>query len=100
MSDNVNASPVEVEGRNPKAADSEESLTVNSLEWDKSNEVRGALIYKKYHGGLTAEETAELDRLQRLNHEVIERAFPRPRLSSEELAVVKQALGLISETTE
>lgn len=106
MSDNTEVSPGEVEGRPPNAADnygplltvanSEESLTVNSPEWNKMNEVRSALIYKKYHGELTGEETAELDCLQRLSHEVMERAFPHPRLSPEELAMVNQASGLAS----
>ena len=68
MSDNTNASPVEVNGRHPNAADtcepipavtnSEDLFTVNSPEWDKMNQVRSELIYKKYHGGLTEEETA------------------------------------------
>jgi hypothetical protein len=70
-----------------------------ALSFDQVNEARARLIYKKYHGGLTAEESLELERLQQVSHEFMERAFPHPRLSSDELALVKEALGLAAEPT-
>ena len=62
--------------------------------WDAMNRRRAELISKKSHGELTEEERCEFERLQQLSHEALERQFPRPRLTPEELAEVKKALGI------
>jgi hypothetical protein len=49
------------------------------------------LIAQKSCATLTKQERAELERLQRIRHEAMERQFPR--LTPEELAEVKKALG-------
>ena len=51
------------------------------------------LIEKKYDVGLTPDEETELDRLQRLSSEALDRDFPAPRLSSGDLEVLRQALN-------
>jgi predicted transcriptional regulator len=62
--------------------------------WDAMNRRRAELISKKSRGELTAAERSEFERLQQISHEALERQFPRPRLTPEELAEVKKALGL------
>jgi len=54
------------------------------------------LIDKMYSPGqgLTDEEQAEYEQLQQRSRTAIERAYPRPKLAPDELAVVKQALGI------
>jgi hypothetical protein len=61
------------------------------------NQRRAVLIRKKSREELTKEERAEFERLQRVSHETMERKFPRPRLSPDELDLVKKALGLPPE---
>lgn len=78
------------------ANDSDTKSTVGE-DWDAMNQRRAELIQKKSHEELTEDERAEFERLQRLSHETMERKFPRPRLSPDELDVVKKALGLPPE---
>ena len=40
------------------------------------------------------EERAEFERLQQISRAAINRTYPRPKLTPDELAVVKQALGI------
>jgi predicted transcriptional regulator len=68
--------------------------------WDAMNRRRAELIAKKSREALTEEERAEFERLQRISHEALERQFPRPRLTPEELAEVKKTLGLASKAPE
>ena len=44
--------------------------------------------------GLTEQELAEYTQLQKLSRAAIDRAYPRPRLAPEELAAVKETLGI------
>jgi hypothetical protein len=74
-------------------ADYEHKL-LSGAGWDAMNRRRAELIAKKSREPLTAEERAEFERLQRISHEALERQFPRPRLTAEELAEVQKALGL------
>jgi len=66
--------------------------SVPSAEWEILTGRRAKLIARKYEGGLTSEESAELTKLQQLSSEVIESAFPRPRLSADELEEIRRAL--------
>jgi hypothetical protein len=72
-------------------------IAIGTPQWEELTARRAALIDKMYSPGegLTAEEQGEYERLQGLSRAAIERALPRPRLEPEELAIVKQALGLI-----
>src|SRR5262245_46887613 len=54
-------------------------------DWDALIRRRAELIAKKACEGLSGEERAEFERLQRISHEAMERHFPRPRLTPEEL---------------
>jgi hypothetical protein len=78
----------------PQAQD--EAITVGTPQWDALTQRRAALINKMYSPGegLTAEEQAEYEKLQELSRAAIDRAFPRPRLEPDELAIVKRALGI------
>lgn len=71
-------------------------IEVGTPEWDAHTQRRAILIDKKYSPsqGLTDVEEAEYERLQELSRAALDRAFPRPRLSGDELAAVKQALGM------
>ena len=68
-------------------------LEVDTPEWSRLNRRRGELIFKKYPGGLTPDEEAELERLQAITSEVIERTFPRPLPSPEVVAFIRRGLG-------
>jgi hypothetical protein len=74
----------------------EEVTTIGTPEWDALTRRRAALINKMYipGEGLTAEEQVEYEKLQELCRAAIDRAFPRPRLEPDELAIVKQTLGI------
>jgi len=54
---------------------------VGTPEWGRMNQRRAALIRKKNRQGLSPEEQAEYERLQRLSREALEAQFPRPSLS-------------------
>ncbi len=77
----------------------EAKITVGTPQWDDLTARRAALIDKMYTPGqsLTAEEESEYEQLQRLSRAAIEQSFPRPKLEPQELAVVKQALGIKDE---
>jgi hypothetical protein len=68
--------------------------------WDAMNRRRAELIVKKSRGVLTEQERAEFERLQQISHAALERQFPRPRLTPEELAEVKKTLGLLPKAQE
>jgi GNAT superfamily N-acetyltransferase len=74
----------------------EAEIAVGTPEWDELTERRAALIDKMYSPGqgLTDEEQAEYERLQQRSRAAIDRAYPRPKLAPDELAVIKQALGI------
>jgi hypothetical protein len=71
-------------------------ISVGTPEWVELTKRRASLIDKKYSPGqgLTVEEQNEYERLQQLSLAAIEKTYPRPRLSIDDLAVVKQALGI------
>lgn len=73
-----------------------EVLDVKSEAFRAVNERRGDLIFKKYQDdgsdGLTAEEQAEYERLDRIVGAAIERAFPAPTHIDAELAAIKASL--------
>lgn len=76
-----------------------EEIVVGSAEWHALNNRRAALIEKKYAPGqgLTADEKVEYERLQEVCRAAMDRAFPRPRMDPEDLAIVKKDLGLIKD---
>ena len=69
-------------------------------DWDSMNQRRAELIHKRSRGELTREEGIEFEELQRRSHEQMERSFPRPRLTPDELKEVKRALGLTPEAKD
>jgi excisionase family DNA binding protein len=76
----------------PVPVKADEMVEVGTADWDELTERRAELIHKKNRQGLTEPELAEYEQLQRLSREAINRAFPRPKLSPDELALIKQAL--------
>jgi hypothetical protein len=67
-------------------------MEVGTPEWDAMNARRIALIDGAVGGVLTAEESAELERLEAVASEVVNRTFPQPRFDSEKLAAIKARL--------
>jgi hypothetical protein len=57
---------------------------IGTPEWGQMNRTRADLIQKKNRQGLTTEEQAEYERLQRLSHEALEAQFPRPVTGKDE----------------
>ncbi len=53
-------------------------ITVGSPEWDRLTERRAELIHKKNRTGLSAEESAEYERLQIISGDIIRALFPVP----------------------
>ncbi len=78
-------------------AKANEVIEVGSADWHKLTERRAELIHKKNRQGLTEPELAEYEQLQQLSREAINRTFPRPKLSPDELAAIKQALDSAGE---
>ena len=76
----------------PASAPQTQTVEVGSDRWHQLNKRRGELILKKNRGGLTELERAEYEHLQQLCGEAIERAFPRPKLSPDQLALLEKAL--------
>lgn len=68
-------------------------IVVGSPQWDELTIRRGSLIIKDSSVGLDDDEAAELRRLQRISADAIALAFPAPRLSPEDLAVVMKAIN-------
>ncbi len=82
-------------GRTPIVAettDQDTEVTIGSAEWDAITERRANLIVKKSKQALTTDELAEFQRLQRMTHLSLEKAYPRPRLTEEERAIIERAL--------
>jgi hypothetical protein len=73
-------------------------LEVDTPAWHELTLARSRLIDKKYESGLDEAERAELGRLQDLSSKVLERAFPRPRLSPEDLSLITKALGNVNKS--
>jgi len=71
-------------------------ITVGTPEWVKLTERRASLIDKMYSPGqvLTSEEQSEYELLQQQSRATVQRAYPRPRLSPDDLAIVKKVLGI------
>lgn len=67
-------------------------VTIGSAEWDAMTERRTNLIVKKSKQALSTDELAEFQRLQRITHLSLEKAYPRPRLTEEERAIIERAL--------
>jgi hypothetical protein len=68
-------------------------LSVGTAEWKNLTAERTRLIDKKYDTGLTPAEEAELDRLQKLSLQTLDRDLPLPRLDANDLESVRQALA-------
>ncbi len=82
-------------GRAPivvQATNQDTEVTIGSAEWDAMTERRANLIVKKSKQSLSADELAEFQRLQRMTHLSLEKAYPRPRLTEEERAIIERAL--------
>lgn len=54
------------------------TTTVGSPEWDRLTQRRAELIHKKNRTGLSAEESAEYERLQSISGDIIRANFPVP----------------------
>ncbi len=93
---NLNLSPA-VSG---EAGVDHEPLTVGTERWRALNARRAVLIHKKNRQGLDEPEQVEYEQLQQLIREVIERTFPRPKLSLDQLALIERALGNLETTPE
>ena len=81
-------------GRAPIVAETtnqDTEVTIGSAEWDAMTERRAQLIVKKSKQALTTDELAEFQRLQRMTHLSLEKAYPRPRLTEEERAIIDRA---------
>lgn len=80
-------------------APAEESVEVGTPEYLRLNRRRGELIHQKYMGGgLTADDEADLDRLDRIVGAAVDRRFPRPQfLTDEQRAYILRLLGLPEE---
>jgi hypothetical protein len=92
----VTVEPLTTTPPSPAHQAPEMEISVGTSQWDALTERRAALIDKLYTPGqgLTAEEQTEYERLQEISRAVIEQTFPRPRMEADELAIVKQALGI------
>ena len=71
-------------------------VLVGTPDWVILTERRASLIDKMYNPGqtLSFEEQEEYEQLQQQSRAAIDRAYPRPRLSPDDLAIVKQVLGV------
>jgi hypothetical protein len=65
---------------------------IGTGEWGLMNRRRSELIRKKNRQGLTAEERAEFERLQRLCFAAIDERFPRPVVDAEGLKRLRDSL--------
>jgi hypothetical protein len=65
---------------------------VGTEEWGLMNRRRSELIRKKNRQGLTADERAELERLQRLCFAAIDERFPPPVVDEEGLKRLRESL--------
>jgi hypothetical protein len=63
-----------------------------SEEWDRKNSRRIQLINKKYRDGLTPEERAELETLQRTFSEYLATVLPQPSLDAKRLDEIEARL--------
>ena len=70
---------------------------VNSEAWGIMNCRRAELITEKNREGLTDAEQVEYDRLQELSHNALEKAFPRPKSSMDDLTRLREQLRAESE---
>lgn len=78
----------------------EDSITVGTPEWDNLTDRRAELIHKKNREGLNKDEQIEFERLQQISRAAIVRAFPQPKLPSEEKRpIVKEILGSTEDRT-
>jgi hypothetical protein len=66
--------------------------TIGTEEWGLMNRRRSELIRKKYRQGLTAEEQAEFERLQRLCFSAIREKFPSPPVDEDGLKRLRESL--------
>jgi hypothetical protein len=70
----------------------EQSFAVVTGEWDKKNRRRIELAKKKNRGGLTAEEMAEFEVLQKGFFDHLEANYPRPTLDPDRLEQIEARL--------
>jgi hypothetical protein len=68
------------------------SPAIGTEEWGVMNRRRSELIRKKNRQGLTAEERAEFERLQRLCFAAIDERFPPPVVDEDGLKRLRQSL--------
>lgn len=76
----------------PIKKDWEIAPPLESDEWLDMNDRRIWLIQKKNRGGLTEEERIEFEHLQKICHDAVEKAFPRPRVDLEGLIRLEREL--------
>jgi hypothetical protein len=77
----------------PATVEGDESFpAVGTEEWGVMNRRRSELIRKKNRQGLTAEERAEFERLQRLCFAAIDERFPPPPIDEEGLKRLRESL--------
>ena len=84
----------------PEVVESKE-IVVNSPEWRRLTERRSELIVKKNHGeGLDPAEAVEFHELQQRSLEIIDKAFPWPRIDPAEVAYLDRMLGSESDSPQ
>ena len=66
--------------------------SIGTEEWGAMNRRRSELIHKKNRQGLTADERAEFERLQRLCFAAIDERFPPPIVDEEGLKRLRESL--------
>ena len=73
---------------------------LDSDEWLDMNDRRIWLINKKIRKGLTDEEEREFEHLQKICHDAVEKAFPRPRVDLEGLLRLEREMRAEKGMTE
>ena len=77
----------------PAAAVADDSFpAVGTREWGLMNRRRAALIRKKNRQGLTDDERAEFERLQRLCFSALEQSSPGPTIDEDGLRRLRESL--------
>jgi GNAT superfamily N-acetyltransferase len=72
-------------------------VAVGTAEWNSLTDRRAELIYKKNREGLSDDERAEFERLQRLSRAAIARTFPPPKPTSADPGELERRLGVGEE---
>jgi hypothetical protein len=67
-------------------------LRVGTKAWDVLNGRRGELIHKDVHGKLNDSEREELEKLERICGDAVDKAFPLPPADLESLILLRDKL--------